>query len=84
LVYLDLSHNRLKTLPSQIGLLNFVDSGMTISCFLGDLIHLKRLYLESNFLKNLPYELGKLNLEDLGKNLIFKFSRTKKKPICFP
>jgi hypothetical protein len=71
----------LKTLPSQIGLLDFYIFKNIVYCFFsskGDLIHLKRLYLESNFLKNLPYELGKLNLEDLGKNLIFKFSQTKK------
>lgn len=71
LVYLDLSHNRLKTLPSQIGLFFFLYIYFFLRkllfVFLGDLINLKRLYLESNFLKNLPYELGKLNIEDLGK-----------------
>ena len=35
---------------------------------LGDLLQLKRLYLESNCLKNLPYELGKLDLEELGRD----------------
>ena len=58
---------------------NFTISNWFVVCFiqidshrehlfcLGDLVQLKRLYLESNCLKNLPYELGKLNLEDLGR-----------------
>jgi hypothetical protein len=49
-------------------------NNQNISLFLGDLIHLKRLYLESNSLKNLPYELGKLNIVDLGKNKNFYIS----------
>jgi len=70
----------LKTLPSQIGLLDFYTLKNIVYCFFsskGDLIHLKRLYLESNFLKNLPYELGKLNIEDLGKNFSFYYFKKK-------
>jgi hypothetical protein len=46
-------------------------NNQNVCLFPGDLIHLKRLYLESNSLKNLPYELGKLNIVDLGKNKNF-------------
>ena len=44
LTFLDLSYNKLRSLPAE----------------LGDLANLRELFLSHNYLRVLPYELGKL------------------------
>ena len=43
-MYLDLSANKLRSLPAE----------------LGEMVHLRELLLNNNYIRVLPYELGKL------------------------
>ncbi len=55
-VYLDLSSNKLRSLPAE----------------LGDMHTLRELLLSHNYLRVLPYELGRLfQLQTLGKTPFF-------------
>lgn len=69
LTLLDLSHNKLRNLPKEMGDMVLFFNQLNICIIKLSLCH---LYLNSNQLRVLPYELGKLfRLQTFGFNSLF-------------